>query len=192
MKIVLDVDGVVTDFLKEAMQTLGMEELIDTCEGPEIVFIQAVINAIPVEEQKKAIDRLDNTDFWIEMKPEPGAKEAIRFLREEGWEIHWVLQDARWTNWKKIRLDWLYTHFAALSNEVTFTREKFKVNGHIYIDDRPEFVEKWQEVHPHETALLYDRPYNQYCKIDKNRRFAWNYAIQRFKNMGITWKRNAI
>lgn len=157
MRILLDVDGVVADSVSYMLDILGISE-----EKRKKLINWNVLPDMDKEDKKKAIELLSDSDFWRNLPLIDGAKEGVKTLRFLGHDIKWVTSP--WSSclgWEDARKEWLSKNFGG-EDPIVFTRDKEEVDGDVFVDDKPENVEKWQRAHPREGhAFLFDTPFNR-------------------------------
>lgn len=134
-----------------------------------------IFDMISDEECERVIKLFNDPEFWRHLPPVPGVHEGLEGLKEQGYTIRWVTSP--WftcDNWENIRRTWLKEQFGTSPLDITFTAEKFRVDGDILIDDRPKHVRLWRAAHPNKTAWLFDTPFNRFFKWPN--RCVWSLA----------------
>lgn len=167
--ILLDVDGVVADFVA------GVESIIGRKFTQEEKRKWDVLQFLKPEEREEVYAELAQPDFWRNLPVVDGALEGVRYLDRLGYDITWVT--APWAScesWESARRDWLDEKFAmsAKGHHYIPTASKEKVVGDILIDDKPQNIREWKEANPDKKAFLFDTPFNQ--DYDGAPRFTWS------------------
>lgn len=155
MRVLLDVDGVLADFVG------GCIDVLDGHLKREDVTVWRFIEGLP-EGQRTLLEKVLKTpNFWETLACIPRAREGVKQLRENGFEI--VFVTSPWVScreWGYRRRRWLRTHFDASDKEIVFTCNKALIQGNFLIDDKIENVVEWQKANPFDCAMLYIQPYN--------------------------------
>ncbi len=166
----LDVDGVITDFVGQ-LEHFG---LVNANNVTNWNVERAVDPAL--RRTLKALLKTD--DFWYDMPFIPGALEGLRAFEQSNYKI--VLLTAPYEDYKgftcaRQKLQQSLKNEHAIVADLVITEDKHHVNGDIFIDDKPLNVELWQRMNK-KTAYLFDQPYNQ--DADLNRVLGWQGIIK--------------
>lgn len=160
MKILLDVDGVLCDFVGgylNAVHTVtGKQYRREDITGWDI---EQYIHISP-EERKAVVNIIKTEGFCLGLKPIPRSFELVQWLRDHG-EVHIVTSPWNGPHWQKERLIWLKTYFGFESHEVTQIQDKSNIKGDIIIDDKMETLKQWKKCHPSGIPILWETPHNQ-------------------------------
>lgn len=164
-----DVDGCAGNFTEYLLRSLNSEV------HPEDVLKWDIRNYLSESESKQMTAFLSGPSgwFWEEQPVMEGAQEAMRLIGEVA-GIHWVTSP--WHScpvWESTRRRWLGRHFGAKYGDVTFTYQKWRVDGTFILDDKPQHVLEWVKHRfckdPSVFGLIFDAPYN--------RDFAWDHGL---------------
>jgi 5'(3')-deoxyribonucleotidase len=153
----LDVDGVVADFLPHVLHWLHSDVLL------EEITSWKFFDHLPECEADHARAILCRPEFWSSMPEVAGAREGVRELAR-GYEIVWVTSP--WLPcpmWSDVRRVWLANHFNADPEDVIITSRKDVVRGDIYIDDSYDNVVGWScrnQTHS-QHGILFDAIHNR-------------------------------
>lgn len=165
----IDVCDVVADLRRTALRTANVIVPDADITGWDL------FTYISEDDSTKIIKLFNDPEFWRELPPIDDAMAGIEGIQRQGFEIHWLTSP--WhtcENWEGVRRAWLFQHFKTDPSDITFTAQKFRVSGDIFIDDRPEHVERWQSYHPNGEALLFSSRFNAY--FDWQKRCLWDAA----------------
>ena len=154
--VVLDVDGVVADFVGHTLSILG-----DRAPVRSSLRIWGVTDQFSDEDAQLCHLRWRAPGWCRTMPVLPWSYNAVDRLSLRA-NVLWAtapLPNA--PHWVAERTAWLVQHFAADPKSIFFVEDKSLVPGDIMVDDKPENVDKWATAHPNGTALLWDAPYNE-------------------------------
>jgi 5'(3')-deoxyribonucleotidase len=154
-RFLCDVDNVVADF------TGGVIKASGTSKKREDFNVWDVRKVLSKEEWKRAEEAMGHPGFFLNLELVDGAKNKVRELKARGLEFIWVT--APWegcTEWDSARRFWIRENFGS-DDAVIITKDKEHIEGDIFLDDKPENVEKWLKAHKDKQAFIYDAPYNQ-------------------------------
>jgi 5'(3')-deoxyribonucleotidase len=163
--ILIDVDGVVAEFLEAVFDAVG------TNKDPEELKQWNFFSMLSKDEGKVAEKVLEDPAFWATLPIKDHAQDAVKFLKNVGHKIVWVTSP--WEScfgWDVARRRWIREHFG--DDDIVITKSKEHVKGDVLIDDKPANVEAWQKAHPQGRALLFRAHYNDNYRGDV-RRFSW-------------------
>lgn len=160
MRIALDCDGVLSDFVGSALKILN-----DVEDG----WTREQITAFDIENlltDDKANEFLDHLGWEIEemrfvgnMQVLPGAKEFVDTLAQR---FELCIATAPYpgvTRWVPEREEWLNRHFPGIP--IVFTKHKEWVDASLLIDDNRSNCCRFVDNNCDRNALLMDAPYNQ-------------------------------
>ncbi len=171
MKILVDMDGVVTDF-EGGFLKLWREAYPDKPFVPiEQRTTFYLVEQYPTELQDFVRAIYSSPNFFRSLAPIDGCREALSELREMGHEVficsspltsyrNCVLEKYEWIE-SGLGKEWV--------NNIILSKDKTMIKGDILIDDRPNI--KGCEV-PSWEHILYDQPYNR--GETGKRRLDWN------------------
>jgi len=161
MKVVLDVDGPLTDFHAKARGVMAREFGYDL---PMSAYKEwDVTSVLPTQAEKDRMNELIAQPGWASsMVPNPEAVEAVRRMKDYGADI--LFATAPHPNsptWKEEREAWLIEHFGAHHTDVAHIHRKDFLGGRVFVDDKPSHVEGWRRNNPLGTAFLWMTTYNR-------------------------------
>jgi 5'(3')-deoxyribonucleotidase len=141
--VLLDCDGVLADYVGGALKLVHQvtdkrfvhRDVVDYDFAPKL---------LPDAAQRAEYTRLMcQPGFCASLEPCEGAVEGVRALSEVG-EIYIVTASSGPNpTWAHERDRWLLEHFGINHHRVIHTHAKQRVHGHVFVDDRPEYVEAW-------------------------------------------------
>lgn len=178
--VLLDVDGVIANFIDATLELLRRDHRVmctdDSRNWPcwsmaDAIFRQWPKDAdcywglppkISVEESTRLLSDVWNSErFATGIRPYEGAIEGVLALMEIA-DVYFVTSPI-WTSktWTYDRALWLRDHLGIDNRRIIFTSSKHLVHGDIFVDDKPETVEKWRQHNSPAYAVVWDQPYNQ-------------------------------
>lgn len=157
-RVLLDVDGVLADFLSPSLAFLDHE-----------FGVKQDAQTFPSWDLFETIDRRYQEAMathwaqpgWCRAIPVyGGAQEAVMALREVA-DVYFVTaQMLHAPYWMWERVQWLKEHFAADDRHIVLTLAKYLIVGDVFVDDKPANVNAWAAAHPEKQGVLWTQPYN--------------------------------
>lgn len=167
MRVLLDCDGVLADFLQPCLDIINrhMTKILRADDGaivygaagepslwsePKTLADMTHWNIFDALGVPKAVKSLVYKEMkqpgWCEtaIKPLPGAQEGVQMLRDCGHQITIVTSPMDGPTWTHERENWLHRHFDVRRRDVIHTEQKAIVHGAMLVDDKPEHVEAWK------------------------------------------------
>jgi 5'(3')-deoxyribonucleotidase len=161
-RVLLDVDGVLADFLTPAYALLNY--LGRTNHRPEDQTEWPMFDRFD-KAHEPAFIRACGEKGWCRNIPiYAGAKEGYRALafRADPYIVTAPMPTAHWAN---ERDEWLHEHFGIPRSRIVHTSAKFLVAGDVLIDDNPDNIASWAEHHLKGLPLLWHQPYNDSARV---------------------------
>lgn len=157
-RILLDVDGVLADFVTPALEIVrnvtGAPVPEDALEDWDI------FRAYPKDVQNKFYDAFKCEGWCMGLEPYPGSQEGIALLERVA-DVYFVTSPMHGPHWAYERTLWLKKYFGVPAKRVVHTNAKYLCVGDIFVDDKFDHVENWQKAHPHGCSVLWTQPYNR-------------------------------
>lgn len=162
-RILLDVDGVLADFLTPALDVI--ERLTGKAYCAADITTWDIFAVVGKEWERPFFEACNQPGFAASLAVYPGAQEGVARLREVA-EVYIVTSPMNHNpTWTHEREAWLWGHFQIPSNRIVHTSAKHLCVGDALIDDRPLNIERWNEEHPTGAGLLWDAPWNRTDKV---------------------------
>ena len=170
--LLLDCDGPLAQFteafLVELQKVTGgrlhdVEEVDrwDIHEAPFFLERARTMKLSPNALRNMVYDRVTRPGFCRAIPVQPGAKEAVRRLKEIA-RIYIVTSP--WTSsltWAGERYAWLKHHFGISGGDVIQGSAKHLVRGDVFVDDKASTVHEWQKASPYGAGFLFDMHHNR-------------------------------
>lgn len=129
------------------------------------------------EVGKQVYDLMKLPGLFRELSPHADACAVIDEFLERGWEVIFVTDAPAGTshcdepglnafsNPTDDKRKWVAEHFPQVPKEnIVFTSLKWKVEGDVLIDDKPDTFLKFQELN--RPCILIDKPYNRHIRTE--------------------------
>lgn len=165
MNILLDVDGVLADFIGLALSEINrITWPLGKAFGRAAVVKRDMITALGLEDNRQEIESVFcELGFATRIEPIDGAVAGIKALAEAGNNIFAVTAPMPGSvSWTYERDKWLIDHFKIHPREVLHVRSyaKHLVTGDVFVDDDPDTVRRWAATNPDCLAVLFGQPHN--------------------------------
>ena len=170
MRILVDLDGVITDFDGEFLKRWRdrhPEKLYIPMEERTMFYVK---DQYPEELKPLVAEILLEPTFFRDMMPMNGAKEALFEMDQMGLEV-FICSSPLSTYWNCVRekYEWVDNHLGPdWVKRIILTKDKTLIKADYLIDDKP--VITGVENMPGWEHIVYDRPYNR--GVSK-RRLTW-------------------
>lgn len=151
--VLLDCDGVLANFVDHLRAELA--KLGHKVSSPSQYDF---LRGFGEEVGAAARTLLKDPDTWRLIPPYEEAQKGVEFLRSLNHEI--VVVTSPWLScrgWADTRREWLDKHFDVSHADLIVTSRKEQVHGDVFLDDRSDMVQEWQEKNPTGWALLMNR-----------------------------------
>lgn len=153
--ILIDVDGVLANFLGGVEQVLGRKLTAFETAGYDL------FNRLPSQDCVRVGMALEGEDFWWRLATIPGSRKGVRLLVRSGARVHIVTKPwLHGTSWMSQRCYWLRNYYPLCGDDITVTSARELIRGDVLIDDCAANIEAWQASNPDGIGLLYDASYN--------------------------------
>jgi len=176
-RLLVDVDEVLCDFqtlvFELASKLFGKKVPQDTWD---------IFDSFSKRERTDLFQAMAQPGYCTALQPLPGAREAIRELRNHV-DVYVVTSPFHPSpTWVSERYTWLHEHFDFKPSEVINTSSKFVVVGDAILDDRPDNVTDWLEAHPQKVGMLWHIPNTKaLTELDHLRVHSWDQVIEKVK-----------
>lgn len=174
MRILLDVDGVLADFVTPALKiinTITERDCTTNAWLPEDITQYDVIRAcqLTAAQAKCWQAAISAPGFCANLELYPGVLEALKVLRTIGEVVAVTTPFDNGTGqaapyWMVERYDWLLAH-GFRAREIIFTNDKSHIGGDVFVDDNAHHVDLWKYRQKNPAGAvarpyLHSRPWN--------------------------------
>lgn len=179
-RVLLDVDGVLADFLTPALGIL--HRLTGRPWSADEITSWDIFDIVGRRWEEPFFEACNRPGFAANLDVCTGAKEAVGVLQEIS-DLYVVTSPMHHSpTWTYEREGWLRAHFGIAGNRIIHTSAKYMCLGDVLVDDRPYNVQKWRYEHPNGLGILWDAPYNRSEK-GLPRTSDWSDVIQAVRNL---------
>lgn len=161
MTILVDMDDTMEQLLaalvKRANERFHRNATVDEVTDWNIVC------AFPGIDKRQILDFMREADFWEDVKPVPGAAEALKHFMEEGHQV-FVVTATEYEHVKEKMQGVLFRYFPFISwDQVIITSRKQMIRGDVLIDDGIHNLEGGAY-----RKILFTAPYNRCYDAEGN------------------------
>lgn len=166
MRILVDLDGIVTDTLPSWLKRI--HETTGVLARPENITKWNLNENPPLDTVPfpQLFGPLNEKDFNVNLPQMADASHYLHQLHKAGHDISIVT--ARYgTNCMPETLDWLKAMMPWLRTDkkLWFIADKHRVTGDVLIDDKAENLIEYRKEHPNAHLVTIDYPYNQHAPV---------------------------
>ncbi len=160
-RLVLDVDGVLTDFHARARQSILQHFSIDL---PLSHYTEWDVTCVLRGQAEK--DRMNSIiaepGFATSLVPDPEAQAFVELCRSRRVDILFATTPhPESPTWKEEREAWLMANFGASKDEIAHIHKKYFLGGDVFVDDKPSNVSGWIRKNTTGHGRLWRRFYNE-------------------------------
>jgi 5'(3')-deoxyribonucleotidase len=172
--ILLDVDGVVADFLGHVhfyLRRNFTSDLVDPDQYTEWDFIATHLT----DQQRRFTEYLlSSEDFWQKIPVMPSARYAVDCFNAAEMDVHFVTSPYKTCfGWADVRRDWLKRNLGVQNDHIHVSGSKHIYNGAVFVDDKPQNIHAWAEANPGGKAFLFEHSYNRFFRWE-DRIYGWD------------------
>ena len=161
MTVLVDMDDTMEQLL-EALVSRANERFGRNASVEEVTD-WSIVCAFPGIQKKQVLDLMFEPDFWEDVKPVPGAAEALKHFMDEGHEVYVVTATEFEHVYEKMKKV-LFRYFPFITpRQVIITGRKQMIRGDVLIDDGIHNLEGGEY-----RKILFTRPYNREYDAEAN------------------------
>ncbi|NBR00933.1 MAG: hypothetical protein EBT79_07615 [Actinobacteria bacterium] len=157
-RIILDVDGVLADFVGHTLTLIGD---LAPPGGREMFTSWDMVSVMSPDARARCAYGWRQPGWCATMPPLPEALSAVDRLGLRAEVVYATAPMVDAPHWMYERSKWLERVFAADPRSIVFAHDKAHVWGDVFVDDKPENIDGWALAHPSGIAALWDAPYNR-------------------------------
>lgn len=153
MRVLLDVDGVLADFHRHAIETIPEVAAYGyTSES----FPTWNVRGILTPEEGDHAERVFAQSGWCATIPTyHGAREGLDRIRQVA-EVFFVTAPYPSDSWMPERAAWLEREMGSDDRHWVFTHAKHLCVGDVFVDDKVENVLNWHRFHPQALSVVWN------------------------------------
>jgi len=173
--VLLDVDGVLADFLGFAIQT--MEELSGRTYTREQFTDWDLFQTFDPAWKHEFFYECARPGVAARLARYEGVSEGVSRLQGVA-EVYAVTAPMRNSPfWYTDRAGWLSRQVGIPDTHLVYTEAKHLCRGDVFVDDKPENVMAWTKENPDGIGLLWEAPYN---RLDRGltRATSWDDVVE--------------
>lgn len=164
MDILLDMDGVIVDFVggcSRIASSLGIEkEFLSGLEKGEFLLEEL----FPGEAFNSFKREVEKPGFWLALAPMPGAVETIKSLHDHNHEL--IIVTAPYNHSPRCyyeKVMWVNEYLPFINTRESFigTSAKYRVRGDLLVDDQGKNIDKFFGL-----TCKFNHPYNRTVESD--------------------------
>lgn len=160
-RILLDVDGVLADFVTAFLAVVRFQLGRDHVPEDVTQFNLASSLGLSKLEFDQCAEIVSASGFCRTLSVYPGATDGVAALHRIA-DVYIVTSP--WNSnrtWTYDREQWLAEHFGIPHSRVVHTSAKHLVRGDVLVDDKTETLHTWQAEHPTGRAIQWTTPHNR-------------------------------
>ncbi len=170
MKILVDMDGIVTDTLPAWLKRIY--ELTGVSVEPEKIQKWNLCDNPPLDklDHKLIVDILNEKDFNINLPQMADATHYLKRLHDAGHDIsivtarHGITCISETIQWLEIMMPWFN-----VAKKTWFCYEKHRIIADVLIDDKAENLIEYRKMHPNAHLITIDYIFNKHAPSDTKR-----------------------
>jgi 5'-nucleotidase len=175
--ILCDMDSITADFFYGCLDAYKEDTGVDL--DPDVIgrWDPALPNG------RTLLDYFGAPGFFLNLRPIPGAQEALKRLHDKGHQIV-IASSAMLTHAPGEKYLWLEKYFPWIDRKrVNFIAEKWRLKGDILIDDHHENTKAWSKAHPDGITFGITYPYNTAHSEH------FTYLVESYTDFAGAWRR---
>jgi 5'(3')-deoxyribonucleotidase len=176
--VLVDVDGVLADFVSGYLDLVG--SLFDRWHTPAEVTHFDIAASLGLDARQAAIVKRalgDAEGLAARLQPYPGAVAGMAALRALA-DVYIVTSP--WNSnptWTHDREAWLKRYFDIPHTRVIHGSAKHLIHGDLFVDDKTDAVQAWQQAHPIGVGVQWQTPHNRLDAYTGPSTCSWDQVI---------------
>lgn len=177
MRLLLDLDGVVVDFIGAAYELFF--ERTGVLYHPQDLKQHSIAGHIGQAHYDQMEEMFNEPGFFLGLKPYPGALDHVNGLIDEGHEVFICTSPTMMkhpTTGKRVvngkcaeeKFAWVHDHLPRLTRRVSVSSDKHLFRADALLDDGDHNIIPWAEAHADKLAVVIEQPWNEKLAMPKN------------------------
>lgn len=160
MRVLVDLDGIVVDFLRVFLRAYN-GKYNDTLRKADIIEWEVSRIVKPLCGVAGVLGILDEDRFFDRLRPLPGAIEGVLQISQElGHEVL-IVTAAGSADSARAKLTWVQHYLGWGRRRVIIGDHKHLIDADVLIDDKPLTLRRWKAERPNARAMTIAYPYNR-------------------------------
>jgi len=168
LTVLCDMDSIVTDFLQAWVDAINAKFNRKVQYDDVIHWDMAKVDKIKDINSGKIYGIMRKPMFFYDLKPLDGAIDTMQKIVRDGHDVRFLTTPAN-PHSAMEKLMWVDKYFPFIgSRNVILANDKPMVKGDVFIDDKPDHLEKYSVEWPNALVMTIEYPYNAHLKSNKN------------------------
>lgn len=161
-RALVDCDGILADFITPCLREIAGLTGVQHAHNDVDVWDFDVKLIESDMLRQHYWQRITRPGFCASLEPYPRAKEGMSLLASYA-DVFIVTSPMLAPTWAHERQEWLREHFGIDHKHIVSTPAKHLVRGELFLDDKPEHVDRWLAANPCGVGLLWSQRYNEHA-----------------------------
>lgn len=176
-RIGIDADDVFIDFIGGFVEVAC--NVLNRQITPQDLPQWDIFGCFPEDERKILLEECERPGFCMNLRPLPGAVDAIKELKKYA-DVYIVTAPFHSHTWVFERNWWIKQVLEIPKGDVVHTSAKFLVEVDAFLDDKIDNVVEWHKHHPNGLPMLWPAYHSLHKEgLDNYRVKDWDDVIQR-------------
>lgn len=178
-KVLLDVDGILTDFHATVANIATRAGFPITADQMTEWDMSISLNAAgaPNNIVSACLLAMASEGFNKELEPSLEAVKNLPKLELVADVVFVTAPNVGCATWTDERIFWMKNFFDVNPSRILFANEKQHIMGDVFVDDNPANTSVWAKHNPSGLSILWDAPYNRNAEI-KHRVKSWKELVE--------------
>lgn len=157
-RVLLDVDGVLADFLSATFEFLR-DWTGRSWTTMDLMSWEIFDHPELLSFKERGYEQWRTQGFCGTLQPYQGAQAAVASMQEVA-DVYILTSPMDSLYWVHERDAWLKQHFGINRKNIIHTSAKYVCSGDVLVDDRHDNIVQWLEHHPEGLGVLWAHKYN--------------------------------
>jgi len=183
-RVLLDVDGVLCDFLNPCLRIIN--NLMGTSHTLDHMTSWHVFEAlgVPADVEKLVYDEMKTPGWCRKLPVYPEAIEGVRMLRDIA-DVYVCTSPMNGETWVHERERWCMAHFGFTRKDFVHTEAKYTTAADVLVDDKTETVVRWSQHFPDGLGIRFSQVTNKFVPFDGLTIDSWWDVYQAVASMNV-------